>query len=108
MIRNFVVPFILGRLYEIAISYTQSLYATIISHITMILYRICLYVRLSYYKCILKRETISNSVFDLTSLLYEIMKTPKQPLPGFKSTFSQIAIDRYDYSFRYSNNHLIT
>ena len=67
MIRNFVVPFILGRLYEIAISYTQSLYATMISHITIILYRICLYVRISYYKCILKRGTISNSVFDLTS-----------------------------------------
>src|SRR4029079_16256078 len=67
MIRNFVVTFILGRLYEIAISYTQSLYATMISHITIILYRICLYVRISYYKCILKRGTISNSVFDLTS-----------------------------------------
>jgi len=46
MIRNFVVPFILGSLYEIVISYTQSLYATMISHITIILYRICLYVRL--------------------------------------------------------------
>ena len=73
MIRNFVVPFILGSLYEIAISYTQSLHATIISHITIILYRICLYVRLSYYKCVLKRGTISNSVFNLTSYIVDSM-----------------------------------
>lgn len=57
-------------------------------------------------RCILFRLLCHNDIEN--TLLYEIVKTPKQPLPGFKSTFNQIAIDRHDYSFRYSNNHLIT